>query len=102
MRTADGPISTPRRAPPRSSGTPMMWTGFTGGTRALLEFVRHGHSLAGWRHHGGEERGVALNGFQKRLHLALLVHDIVRGEHSASCLLYTSDAADERSSVDLG
>ena len=28
MRNADGPMSTPRRAPPRSRGTPMMWTGF--------------------------------------------------------------------------
>src|SRR4051812_35067913 len=26
MRTADGPMSTPRRPPPRSSGTPMIWT----------------------------------------------------------------------------
>ena len=26
MRTADGPMSTPRRPPPRSSGTPMMCT----------------------------------------------------------------------------
>src|SRR3954467_2771186 len=26
MRNADGPMSTPRRLPPRSSGTPMMWT----------------------------------------------------------------------------
>ena len=45
--------------------------------------------------------------------VALLVHDIVRelllhllGErfdaHLVACLLYTSDAADERSSVDLG
>ena len=25
-----------------------------------------------------------------------------RGDHLAACLLYTSDAADERSSVDLG
>ena len=28
MRNADGPMSTPRRPPPRSSGTPMMWTDF--------------------------------------------------------------------------
>jgi hypothetical protein len=28
MRSADGPMSTPRRFPPRSSGTPMMCTGF--------------------------------------------------------------------------
>ena len=28
IRSADGPMSTPRRPPPRSSGTPMMWTGF--------------------------------------------------------------------------
>ena len=27
MRNADGPMSTPRRLPPRSSETPMMWTG---------------------------------------------------------------------------
>ena len=27
MRNADGPMSTPRRLPPRSSDTPMMWTG---------------------------------------------------------------------------
>ena len=26
IRTADGPMSTPRRPPPRSSGTPRMWT----------------------------------------------------------------------------
>src|ERR1051325_6501746 len=26
MRKADGPMSTPRRLPPRSSGTPMTWT----------------------------------------------------------------------------
>src|SRR5580704_10115816 len=26
MRNADGPMSTPRRLPPRSSGTPMTWT----------------------------------------------------------------------------
>src|SRR5258705_13003860 len=28
MRNADGPISVPRRLPPRSRGTPMMWTAF--------------------------------------------------------------------------
>src|SRR5262245_15038420 len=28
MRKADGPMSTPRRPPPRSRGTPMMWTDF--------------------------------------------------------------------------
>ena len=28
MRMADGPMSTPRRPPPRSRGTPMMWTAF--------------------------------------------------------------------------
>ena len=27
IRNADGPMSTPRRLPPRSSDTPMMWTG---------------------------------------------------------------------------
>ena len=34
MRNADGPMSTPRRLPPRSSETPMMWTGRTAGTLA--------------------------------------------------------------------
>src|SRR5262245_4064162 len=29
MRSAEGPMSTPRRPAPRSRGTPMMWTGFT-------------------------------------------------------------------------
>ena len=29
MRNADGPMSTPRRPPPRSSGTPMMCADFT-------------------------------------------------------------------------
>ena len=31
IRNAEGPMSTPRRPAPRSSGTPMMWTGFTRG-----------------------------------------------------------------------
>src|SRR2546423_13845598 len=28
MRKADGPMSAPSRPPPRSRGTPMMWTAF--------------------------------------------------------------------------
>ena len=30
------------------------------------------------------------------------LHQVALGQHDRTCLLYTSDAADERSSVDLG
>ena len=33
---------------------------------------------------------------------ALRISQIVHGKRTVTCLLYTSDAADERSSVDLG
>ena len=35
-------------------------------------------------------------------HEAVTGDDLFAGDHSEDCLLYTSDAADERSSVDLG
>src|SRR3954468_21392438 len=51
MRTADGPISTPRRPLPRSSGTPMMWTARAGVGirryyRPAADVLRYGGSLS--------------------------------------------------------
>ena len=46
--------------------------------------------------------GVELAGRQIKRSLANGVVDPVACEHRDPCLLYTSDAADERSSVDLG
>src|SRR6185436_16471919 len=46
IRNADGPMSTPRRLPPRSSETPMMWTG-----RITAANVPHGLVVDGSHKH---------------------------------------------------
>src|SRR3954469_3010460 len=75
MRKADGPMSTPRRPPPRSSGTPMMWTGFTS-----AQLVADGHAFRAWHDDRGEQPRVVLDGVEERLHVLRLVHDIVGEE----------------------
>ena len=49
---------------------------------------------------GADRRGASFNLIDKRAEL--LAGIVVEGRHADPCLLYTSDAADERSSVDLG
>ena len=58
IRTADGPMSTPRRPPPRSSGTPMMGAGSRPSPQVPdCVFVRHRNAFAGRRDDRGEETG---------------------------------------------
>ena len=105
MRNADGPMSTPRRLPPRSSGTPMMCTDFTIAPDAppaipsailqscnpAIEFPAlpssksHGdrHALARWCHDAREQRGVILDRGEEIAHFGLLVHHVVRQEQAA-------------------
>ena len=45
---------------------------------------------------------VALNNINDADATAEQIKIIMRNNHNINCLLYTSDAADERSSVDLG
>ena len=47
---------------------------------------------------GVEQDNKSLPGFQVRRD----THEVYSDQHPSACLLYTSDAADERSSVDLG
>src|SRR5258706_6463018 len=83
MRKAEGPMSTPRRPPPRSKGTPMMWT--VGTTRAsLFKLKGNRHTLAGRRDDRRHHTGVVLNGPEKVRHLAALVDHIV-GEKDPAC-----------------
>src|SRR5687767_1094256 len=88
IRNAEGPMSTPRRPAPRSSGTPMMWTGFNwalgvGRWELSLCLVRHRHAFA----RGGDDRrvqrGVREHRLQERLHLVFLVDDVVGDEDAA-------------------
>src|SRR5215203_4360064 len=78
MRSAEGPMSTPRRPPPRSSGTPMMWMGTT--VSAALPAYRH--ALAGRRDDGGEQVGVRFDRAQEVLHLVAFIDDVVREEQA--------------------
>ena len=51
---------------------------------------------------GGGGGGVGLDHAHDGQHAAAALAPALLRDHLPSCLLYTSDAADERSSVDLG
>ena len=81
MRNADGPMSTPRRPPPRSSGTPMMWTGRHSPAHLQLDVPTCLRPTASrsW----SSRASIVLNRGEEVAHLALLVDDVVREEQAA-------------------
>ena len=80
MRNADGPMSTPRRPPPRSSGTPMMWTG-------RIHLLSLSATPTCLRPTASRSSSAAVGLFwiaaRKSRISALLVHDVVREEQAA-------------------
>src|SRR6185295_17094026 len=78
IRSADGPMSTPRRLPPRSRGTPMMWTAFNS-----AHLHRHGHPLIARLDDRSQEPRIRVDRVQEVAHFRLLVHDVVREQESA-------------------
>src|SRR5712691_3060067 len=75
MRIAEGPMSTPRRLPPKSSGTPMMWTGFMIHLSPYLD--RDRHPLVPRFDDRGEQPWVIVDRVEKITHFGLLVHHVV-------------------------
>src|SRR5690606_9909536 len=77
MRIAEGPMSTPRRPPPRPSGTPMIWIA------AISPLDRDGDAFVAGaddrRHH--VRRGV--DDLEELGHLVALVDHVVRQQQPA-------------------
>ena len=79
MRNADGPMSTPRRLPPRSSGTPMMWIG------AFIASLHRRPTCPSSRRRTMDvaSAGLCSIAAEEIAHLALLVDDVVGEEEAA-------------------
>src|SRR5690606_21014002 len=71
MRIAEGPMSTPRRPPPRSSGAPMIWM------VAMSALDRDGDALVSSTYDRRHDVGRRPDGLEELGHLAALVDHVV-------------------------